>query len=272
MERFSRRSLEQLKGTAPGAYEGQRRRLEGSVISGEILGEFLDPDERMKYFKVIVDKTKDIIFPSLGFFFDNLQYLESVTDCIKQLVPRSKGLINIALRNAYRDNSEKEETCWIQTGALSIEKFARNNHNFELAVRQLWIWAFREHVSMPRAKAPRKATASRDPTNKFLLHEFAQMADRCGIKTDAVRKLLEIDPYFATALQFVELLLPSGWEYEKPEEAAELAKALAPSLKEARLKAMTLPAVSLAERHAGAPGGRAPAVSGKPHFLDALRD
>ncbi|KJZ68200.1 hypothetical protein HIM_12406 [Hirsutella minnesotensis 3608] len=224
MGNLDRRTLETLQRTAPGVCEEQKRRLLSHVTTGEVLGAFRI-EERERIFRNVCAATVDGLVPSLDTFFRNLSYREVLKNCMTRLVPLEGRSLRSSLADSFQGNGRGE--CLVQVDEDHMVSIEPANEHFDLAYRQLWLFAMRHHASMPPVLKPRKAGPRGDPADKRVLFEFARLAHVLGFRTTNIDALLTKDPDRDIARGMLESARrPERFEYPDMDRVVSEAAAL----------------------------------------------
>lgn len=77
--------MKALKNTTPGACRANAAKLYGQVQEGLIFGAF-DKQEQEAIWQEVLSASRDRLIPSLSSFFKDFNYLQQVSDCVKQLI------------------------------------------------------------------------------------------------------------------------------------------------------------------------------------------
>ncbi|KAM3563043.1 hypothetical protein ARSEF4850_002510 [Beauveria asiatica] len=195
MMKLDRTSLEALQMKAPGACEKQARDLYARVRSGDILGAFNEA-ERERIWSKIYDATVDCTVPSLHSFFEDRKYIEDAAHCMKRLFPgRLHETIRSALESAYPDVDDQGTECLVQVSNSSYAMVATNGaDHFDLAYRQLWLYARRHFEDMPPEREQIVAGYKLAGVDEMVLFDFALFAHKLGFRTTEIEKLLRGNP------------------------------------------------------------------------------
>ncbi|KAM3471501.1 hypothetical protein MY8738_009293 [Beauveria namnaoensis] len=193
MEKLDEDTIDKIQLTAPGACERQARHLYEKVNSGQIFSAFSDT-ERNRIWLRLCSATKDCLVPSLLAFFENLKYLQPAADCMRRLVHlERKQSIRCAFEIAFSPGDG--DACFMQTSSASfttIPIIAADS--FDIAYRQLWLYALREQREMPIKRKEKLATAKAQQADEVVVSRFARLAQRLGFKSDEIKALVEMDP------------------------------------------------------------------------------
>ena len=92
------------------------------------------------------------LIPSLNTLFENLNYLKVIIDCIIRLINRSPGdTVFTALFKAFSDINQRSNRAIIQVAEFSFSFSPTSSTNrADPGVRQLYIYAMRHYLQMPR--------------------------------------------------------------------------------------------------------------------------
>ncbi|KAF4445477.1 hypothetical protein FALBO_17180 [Fusarium albosuccineum] len=181
-------TIKTLSGRAPGVdHQGESNLIELEK-KGKILKNF-NENERKEIRDRLVEATRDRLVPTLDIFFGNLLYLREVTGCLMNLVdtPAAPRHLREKLSEKF---VEEGDCCLLQvsdTGCKSL--LAVNVDRFELAYRQLWLFALREYPSIP-AERKKKRAGAESHTNKAVLYKFAVLAYRLGFRSGKIMTIL----------------------------------------------------------------------------------
>ena len=88
MQKVDRATVKVLELTAPGVSRADSTTILRQVRSGQILASFAER-EREAIWNEIVSVSTDRLIPSLFTFFEDINYLHRLADCVKQLVQLS---------------------------------------------------------------------------------------------------------------------------------------------------------------------------------------
>ncbi|KAJ2982773.1 hypothetical protein NQ176_g1164 [Zarea fungicola] len=195
MRKLDRASVQALQLKAPGACGKQARQLQARIRSGDILGAFSE-DERQKIFSNLQAATVDCSVPSLHSFFQDRKYLEDAAQCFKKLFNLGKKeTIRAALENAYLDEDECSTTCLVQTSCSSFKSIVTNRADqFDVAYRQLWLYARRHFEDMPDEQRRIFAGPKAGEADEMVLFDFALLAHKLGFRGTGIKEVLEGDP------------------------------------------------------------------------------
>src|SRR5438045_8324504 len=85
MKKVDRATVKALELTAPGACRADAEVLYGKLRTGQIFGAF-DEQEREAIWIEVLRVSTDYLIPSLYSFFEDLNYLKGIADCVKRLI------------------------------------------------------------------------------------------------------------------------------------------------------------------------------------------
>ncbi|KAJ3499714.1 hypothetical protein NLG97_g109 [Lecanicillium saksenae] len=195
MRKLDRSSVQALQLKAPGSCEKQARRLRARIRSGDILGAFSE-SERENIWSNLQAATVDCTVPSLHGFFQDRKYLEDAAQCFKKLFDLSKHkTIRAALENSYLEDDERSATCLVQTTCSSFKSVLTNStDHFDVAYRQLWLYARRHFEDMPDEQRRIVAGPKVGEVDEMVLFDFALLAHKLGFRGTGIKQVLEGDP------------------------------------------------------------------------------
>jgi hypothetical protein len=195
MMKIDYHSVNKLELLAPGASLTDARTVEGWLASGEVLCGFSAP-ERHRMWEWL--RGYDGIIPSLRSFFQDITYLKACADAVKRLVKPTKNEPTLQKAMQYhRVPSEVDEGILIQTSECTFERRpgSRRMHQ-ELAYRQVWLYAMRHYLHMPKepTKPDRKAKPSNEKVDETAVYEMAKLAHQLGFRLKAIETLIDQSP------------------------------------------------------------------------------
>ncbi|RBR26538.1 uncharacterized protein FIESC28_00655 [Fusarium coffeatum] len=193
--RLSMKLLEVASGKAPGADVQHRENIRART--NEILGNFED-QERKEILRRLEDSTKDRLVPTFDIFLRNLGYLREVLSCFSHLVGSKVKPVDV--RNVLLHNFERQswyplqissnDCRWVEIGGINNFKVA---DLFDVAFRQLWLFALREFPSISPGPAKSKA-GPRYHVEEAKVYLFALLARKLGCRTPQIAAILERPP------------------------------------------------------------------------------
>lgn len=165
--------------------------VRGQILGGTIFSAFGEQDRAGIWARI--QAVHDLI-PSLDALFENLNYLKVLADCMTRLVRLSPGdTVSTALFKAFSDTSQRPDRAIIQITESSFSSSpASSADRADLGVRQLYAYAMRHYLQMPR-DLKRKELLARHTTNadRTVLREFADLAERLGFESPEITALKE---------------------------------------------------------------------------------
>ena len=136
----------------------------------------------------------DDLIPSLDALFENLKYLKVLADCMTRLIsPLPGDTVSTALFKAFSDTNQRPDRAIIQVSESSFSSSpASLADRADLGVRQLFAYAMRHYLQMPR-DIKGKELLARHTTNvdRPVLREFADLAERLGFESPEITTLKE---------------------------------------------------------------------------------
>ncbi|TQV90526.1 hypothetical protein IF1G_10849 [Cordyceps javanica] len=218
MKRLDEDTVLALQLKAPGACEKEARTLYAQVHSGCIFGAF-NETTRNRIWLRLCSATADCLVPSLYAFFENLKYLQAAADCMRRLVPR-KTNPSMSMRRSFDEQfsieDEDESGCIIQTSWSSFRTTQTPRaDSFDVAYRQLWLYALREYQSMPIPRQQKLAIAETRHADEVVVFRFACLAQKLGFSTDEITALVQRSPDHAIAHRLLTTARKANeFEYE----------------------------------------------------------
>ncbi|KAH8721015.1 hypothetical protein HC256_001391 [Beauveria bassiana] len=265
MGKLDEDTIDKIQLTAPGACERQARHLYEKVNSGQIFSAFSDT-ERNRIWLRLCSATKDCLVPSLLAFFENLKYLQPAADCMRRLVHlERKQSIRCAFEIAFSPGDG--DACFMQTSLASfttIPIIAADS--FDIAYRQLWLYALREQREMPIKRKEKLATAKAQQADEVVVSRFARLAQRLGFKSDEIKALVEMDPDREIARRLlITARKPEEFEFDDINASID-------TVTDVLATAQPISRQSLTDEDDIDCIERPPALCGKPHAADHAHD
>jgi hypothetical protein len=198
MKRVDRATVKAIELTAPGACRADAEVLYGKLRSGRIFGAF-DEQEREAIWIEVLRVSTDCLIPSLYSFFEDLNYLNRVADCVNRLIELSPGqtLSSALVDRAFKDVNQRADQCVIQVSDSSfIFRTGSRADRVYFGIQQIWICAMRDFNQVP-AEPKRKnllANPARKEADENVLYEFATLAYRLGFESDQIYSLTRRSP------------------------------------------------------------------------------
>ncbi|KAM3427648.1 hypothetical protein NHJ13734_008907 [Beauveria thailandica] len=242
MEKLDEDTIDKIQLTAPGACQRQARHLYEKVNSGQIF------------------------IPSLLAFFENLKYLQPAADCMRRLVHlERKQSIRCAFEIAFSPGDG--DACFMQTSSASfttIPIIAADS--FDIAYRQLWLYALREQREMPIKRKEKLATAKAQQADEVVVSRFARLAQSLGFKSDEIKALVEMDPDREIARRLlITARKPEEFEFDDINASID-------TVTDVLATAQPISRQSLTDQDDIDCAERPPALCGKPHAADHAHD
>lgn len=265
MEKLDEDTVHEIQFTSPGACERQARHLYAKVNSGQIFSAFSDT-ERNRIWLRLCSATENCLVPSLLAFFENLKYLQPAAVCMRRLVHLDKGeSIRCALEKAFSPDDGDE--CVMQTSSISFTTIPISAADcFDIAYRQLWLYALREHRDMPMKRKEKLAMAKTGQADEVVVFRFACLAQKLGFKSDEIEALVQMNP----DQEIARRLLTTA---RKPEEFEfDDINASIDTVADVLATARPISAQLLTEDDEIDTVEKPPALCGQPHAADHARD
>ena len=165
--------------------------LRAQVLGGTIFSAFSERDRVGIWARL---QAVDGLIPSLYALFENVNYLKALAACMTRLVRPSPGdTVSTALFKAFSDINQRADRAVIQiTESRFSSSPASSVDRADLGVRQLYAYAMRHYLQMPRDLKGKELLA-RHTTNadRTVLREFADLAERLGFESPEITALKE---------------------------------------------------------------------------------
>ncbi|KAK3177861.1 hypothetical protein K4F52_009413 [Lecanicillium sp. MT-2017a] len=265
MEKLDEATVDAMQLTAPGACERQARELYFKVSSGEIFSTFSET-ERNRMWLRICSATVDCLVPSLFAFFENLKYLQAAADCLRRLVnSKTRQSLRCAFEKAFSPGDADQ--CLIQTSWASFKTTPTSAaDSFDIAYRQLWLYALREQRNMPIARKQKLAIAGTVHADEVVISRFARLAQKLGFKTDVIKALALMDPDREIARRLL-ITAKKPEEFEYYDMASSINK-----ITDILGTARPISAQSLTDEDGVEGAAKPPLLCGTPRAADHARD
>lgn len=194
MEKLDETTLVAMQLTAPGACEKEARQLYARIHGGELFSAFNETERNQIWLK-ICSATVDCLVPSMHAFFENIKYLEDAADCMRRLVRlEGKESIRCAFEKAFRPDTDDSE-CIVQTSPSKVKTIHSSTaESFDVAYRQLWLYALREYQNMPTERQKKLAIAQAREADEIVLFRFAHLAQTLGFNSENIEALVLQNP------------------------------------------------------------------------------
>ena len=191
MQHVDEVTVKALELRAPRVCTRDADEVRGQILGGTIFSAFGEEDRAGIWARV---QAVDDLIPSLDTLFENLNYLKVLTDCMTRLVSPSPGdTVSTALFKAFSDTNQIPDRAIIQVTESSFSSSpASSADRADLGVRQLYAYAMRHYLQMPRDLKGKELLA-RHTTNvdRTVLHEFADLAECLGFESAEITALKE---------------------------------------------------------------------------------
>ena len=165
--------------------------LRGPVLGGTIFSAFSEQDRVAIWARL---QAVDGLIPSLYALFENVNYLKALVDCMTRLVrPSPSDTVSTALFKAFSDNNQRPDRAVIQVTESSFASSpASSADRADLGVRQLYAYAMRHYLQMPRDLKGKELLARHTTdADRTVLREFADLAECLGFESPEIIALKE---------------------------------------------------------------------------------
>ncbi|KAI6080544.1 hypothetical protein F4821DRAFT_265805 [Hypoxylon rubiginosum] len=246
MRRLAPTDVQALQQKAPGVCEADADELHRRIRSGKILGGFRQ-QERVLLWERLCRATEDDVVPSLYGFFENLN-------------------VRSAYERCFSSTELPADTCSLQVSATSFKSVpAGGADRFDLAYRQLWLFARREHEDMPSEPRKKLSGPKGGQADESVKFEFAFFAHWLGFRSTKITSILQQDPDRERARRFLTTARrPNQYTYNSLEDCVNRVVAVVQTAQPIESdEAMEEVVVD---------DLKPPRRSGKPYALDQSRD
>ena len=195
MAKIDIHTVEKLQLRAPVACFADAREVKGYILSGEVFPQFGETERSGIWNRM---STYDGIIPSIHTFFRDTAYLEACATGVRQLAVISKNepTVRAALKHVYNPDMTRG-TCLVQTSEARFRNHTGPSmDSFELAYRQIWLFAMRHYPEMAKEATSKKviAKAIRGRADEVVLHNMATLAQKLGFDSLPITKMLSCSP------------------------------------------------------------------------------
>lgn len=202
MEKIDCMTVEKLQLLVPGGLD--RIKVKGLVLSGEAFAKFSQA-ERKSTWRVL--RRRSEIVPSLHTFFKDLSYLEVTSSCLGRLVDLAamrKRTMRSAMKQIYSPARHGRGRYQMQVSETEFRSCSGTvEEGRESGYRQLWLFAFRHYLQMPKARQKKKRHAKTKfrEANDGVVHRMASLALQVGFDSPQIRRLIDDSPDRRLALE-----------------------------------------------------------------------
>ena len=191
MQHVDEVTVKALELRAPRVCTRDADEVRGQILGGTIFSAFGEEDRAGIWARV---QAVDDLIPSLDALFENLKYLKVLADCMARLLsPLPGDTVSTALFKAFSDTNQRPDRAIIQVTESSFSSSpASSADGADLGVRQLFAYAMRHYLQMPRDLRGKELLA-RHTTNvdRPVLREFADLAEPLGFESPEITALKE---------------------------------------------------------------------------------
>lgn len=196
MRLITREDVAALEGKAPGACSADSRLLLSRVVGGEIFKNF-NRSRRDEMWSLVCKFSQQCLIPSLSTFFNDRKPLHDAVGSIKKLLDIGKSDFLIpSLQNSFTDANQEQDRCIVQLSETTFGSVAGDaDLRMDLAIRQLWLAAFRNYTALPAEVLKTSVVAlPRTKSDISTLYDLASLASRLGFESDKIKAVLEALP------------------------------------------------------------------------------
>lgn len=192
MEKIDCMTVEKLQLLVAGGLD--RTKVKGLVLSGEAFPKF-NQSERKSIWRIL--RRRGEIVPSLHTFFKDLSYLEVTASCLGRLVDLAalrKRTMRSAMKQIYDPTRHGRNRYQIQVSETEFRQCSGTvEEGRESGYRQLWLFAFRHYLQMPKARQKKKrhAKTKLQEANDGVVHRMASLALQLGFDSPQIQRLMD---------------------------------------------------------------------------------
>jgi hypothetical protein len=191
MGKIDHATVEALERMAPHASTADAECLRSKVLGGKVFKAFND-NERGEIWRRL--ERVDGFIPSLTTFFEDVDYLEVVSDCVKRLTgPDLKNAVSEKLEELFTGINQEHGRVKIQVGEDSF-MYGQGTRadQIDLGSRQIFAFAMRYYPDMPKEKVKKDRKKKAEPkADPAVLRRFADLANALGFESTEILKLLQ---------------------------------------------------------------------------------
>jgi hypothetical protein len=191
MSKIDQATVKVLERMAPQASTADAEYLQSKVLGGEVFKAFND-HERSEIWRRM--GTVHGFIPSLATFFEDVDYLELLSDCVKRLTgSKLKKTVSENLELLFTGVNQKEDRVKIQVGEDSfVHRQGTRADQIDLGSRQIFAFAMRHYPDMPKEKVRKDRVKKAEPkADPAILRGFGDLANALGFKSPGILKLLQ---------------------------------------------------------------------------------
>ncbi|KAJ5808839.1 hypothetical protein N7474_010108, partial [Penicillium riverlandense] len=191
--RIDRKTVEELQQMAPCIEISD---IQGLLFSGQVFSQF-NEDERSQIWERL--KTFKGLIPSLHGFFEDFKPFANWADCLFRLftpLGERRFTVREEMAKMLTALNSNDIPCIVQTSEHTYRRMRNPSDCFEIAYRQLWLYAMRYSPQMPPEpkRKNHKAKARSAPADEVVVSEMASLASRLGFRSPQIETLLKDSP------------------------------------------------------------------------------
>ncbi|KAJ5346798.1 uncharacterized protein N7506_000051, partial [Penicillium brevicompactum] len=200
---------------APGSSEKDSIDVRGMVLGGKAFGEFTELEriaiwDRLSRFKGLI--------PSLYSFFEDFKYLEACSHCVRQMIGVPLSSIKNTMKHSFTPGPASEKSFPIQVSERSFSYLNFTQEQcFDLAYRQVWLFAMRNYPLMPRVAEVNDKLLAKPGLIKAdaqVLYDMAKLSHCLGFRSIEIEKALAKSPDRQIALSaLLQARKPTQFQY-----------------------------------------------------------
>lgn len=189
--KIDQQTVEELQMRVPRV---EKTEVRGLILGGKVFAAFSDQErsiiwERLQLF--------DGLIPSLYSFFEDFKCFESWASCLRRLFIPEGHTMRVTMSRPESFSCRVDGTCVVQTSEASFSsRSVPQSKHFELAYRQMWLYALRHYPQMPSdpKRNNRLAKAQIATADKRAIFNMACLARRLGFRSPQITALVAESP------------------------------------------------------------------------------
>ena len=191
MSRIDQATVTTLERMAPQASTTDAESLRSEVLGGKVFKAF-SADERGEIWRRL--EKVDGFIPSLASFFEDVDYLVLLADCVKRLIGgKLEKAVSVHLELLFTGINLEDSRVKVQVGEGSF-LWGRGTRadQIDLGCRQIWAFAMRYYPDMPKDKVKKDRVKKAEPkADPAVLRRFGDLANALGFESPRILKLLQ---------------------------------------------------------------------------------
>ncbi|CAG8416235.1 unnamed protein product [Penicillium salamii] len=216
LKRIESDTINSIHLMAPGHSSKDSIMLRGMILSGQVFGAFNEHERTAIWSRL---ESFHGIIPSLYTFFEDFKYLEACSHCVKQIFNVPAVSIKDTMKHSYTPKPTAENLFPVQDSEKSFSYHRIDlNECFDMAYRQIWLFAMRNYLLIPRVTESEDKLLAKPGLIKpdaQTLYNMAMLASTLGFQSSEIQDILINSPDRQTALcALLQARKPGQYVYE----------------------------------------------------------